>query len=105
MTRKRNIIPLRPDEIIAIFGRMSGKAGNVVFYHRNGIPYYRQAPLPGTVPPTEQQIIRRNLFRDAVAYAKAAIRDPETKAALELRAIHTTSAFQQAIKEFMNERG
>ncbi len=91
-----------PEELIDNFGQLSGKFQNIVFYHRNGINYYRRAPRPYSKPPTEAQISNRERFKQAVAFAKSAIADPAQKSALQQRAKNFRSAYQQALWEYLN---
>ena len=91
-----------PEELIDNFGQLSGKFQNIVFYHRNGNNYYRAAPRPYSKPPTDAQLAGRERFKQAVAFAKAAIADPAQKLLLQQRAKNHRSAYQQALSEFLN---
>lgn len=90
-----------PEELMDNFGRLSGKFGSIVFYHRNGINYYRAAPGPYSKPPSDAQLSYRERFKLAVTAAKAAIQNPALKAALTQRAKGLRTAYSQAIKEFL----
>lgn len=52
---------------------------------------------------TPQQFLCRNLFKDAVEYAKTVIADPVRKAAWQNTLKRRNGVYNEAIKEYMNK--
>jgi len=52
-----------------LFGPISGKAGNMVFFTRNGKCYVRSLPRPANKPATAKQVEQRSKFGMAVRFA------------------------------------
>ncbi len=64
--------------------------------------YYRAAPRPYSKPPSGEQLSNRERFKLAIAFAKAAVQDPQTREGLTQRAAGLRTAYSQAMKEFLN---
>jgi hypothetical protein len=66
---------------------LSGKVGNMIFRRlANGEVSVSLAPARSQAKPSESQTAHRQRFKQAAAYAKAALADPETRAYYEAAA-------------------
>jgi hypothetical protein len=78
----RTIFPSQSKMLMAvlkeksIFGLLLGKFGDVVIKQRGKTVYFSRRPAAGYAR-TEKQRARSDKFRDAVAYAKKVIQDPD----------------------------
>jgi hypothetical protein len=84
------------------YGMSGTMAKLVVFRSRLGRTFVSGYPRPSTKPPSSEQVVRRSNFAEAVRYAKAAIKDPETKAMYAAMASPFQSAFNAAIKDYLS---
>jgi hypothetical protein len=82
------------------FHGASGKFGNMVFRQRNGKTYVSSLPCKSTHKLSESQFLAQQRFREAAAYAKAMIDDPETRAALTKRLGPGQTAYTLAMSDY-----
>ena len=61
-------------------------------------------PDMSNVKPSKVQKMKRNLFKEAVAYAQKIIRDKKKKAAYAAKLKKGTSVYHAAIREYMNRK-
>lgn len=81
----------------------SGKIGNMVFKQVGGTTLFTSTPeFKGEA--TEKQVAHRERFKRAVAYAKASLADPATKAAyaLSVQGEDFQNAFTAAVTDYLN---
>ena len=80
---------------------MSGKFGNVVFRSTPGGVVIAKRPARSSVKPSEAQMAQRQRFKEAAAYAKAALADPQVRARYEERAAELSMRpYDLAISDF-----
>lgn len=80
---------------------MKGAFGKlVIFRNRLGRTFAAIRPKASNKPPTEEQVSHRNWFRDAVRYAKAAIKDPQVKKSYTDLIKDSQSAFNVALLDY-----
>ena len=79
-----------------------GKLGNTIVFkvYSYGTVITKYPDMTGIIP-SDRQVEKRNRFRRAVAFAKAILKDPEQKAAFQLRTLRKQTVFQAAISEYM----
>lgn len=85
---------------------LSGKMGNVIFRRlANGEVSVSRVPVKSTAEASEAQKAQRERFKQAVAYAKAALTDPETRAFYEAAAaaLHKTP-YTLAVSDYFQGR-
>ena len=71
----------------------------------NGQTIVSVKPGKRNKPPGENQLARQNRFKEAMAWAKAQLQDPEIKAAYKARCIGTQSPMSLLVGEFMRGSG
>jgi hypothetical protein len=70
-----------------LFGKPSGKIGNLVFrQHADGTTILSRAPAKSDRKPSAAQLAHQQRFREAAAYAKNILADPEGMARYQERA-------------------
>ena len=90
-------------ELNPLFGRVSGKVGNVIFRQMaNGTVSVSPAPVRSTAKPSEAQKAHRQRFKEAAAYAKAALADPELRARYEAQATSDKTPYNLAVSDYLN---
>ena len=82
--------------------RMSGKVDQFVYRDRNGKTVASRKPDRSRVQASESQEAQRKRFRMATRYAKSVMDDPQLLALYEERAIGDISAYNLAVKDFMD---
>ena len=81
---------------------MSGKICNLlVLKTYNYGTVVSKIPDMTNVVPSDQQKSKRNRFREAVAYAKAVLSDPQKKAEMDYRTPKGRRVYHQAIREYL----
>lgn len=80
-----------------------GKMGDQFVYKTRGKKtFITTLPTPGkNIVPTEPQLMVRELFTEASAYAKGAVANPELKAAYEVNLPKGKTAFNMALRDFI----
>ncbi len=81
----------------------SGKMGDQFVYKTRGKKtFITTFPTPGkNTEPSEPQLMVRELFTEASAYAKGAVANPERKAAYEAKIPKGKTAFNRALRDFL----
>jgi hypothetical protein len=89
---------------------LSGRVGNVIFKYYpqldngKGKTVVSKLPDMSGITASPRQEVRRGVFRQAVAYAKSVIRDPEKKAAYEQVLKPGQSVFNAALSNYMKRQ-
>jgi hypothetical protein len=80
---------------------MSGKFGNIVYrqWHGKTVACKKQKSY---ISKTDLQLKRRLLFKEAVAYAKSVIADPDKNKFYQSRVKGAKSAFNLAVSDYMH---
>ena len=82
---------------------LSGKVGDLlVFRSWNGKTIVASKPAERTGEPSEAQKQNQKRFQEAILYAKAAIADPDTKAAYKAAAAEGQTPYNVAVADFMH---
>jgi hypothetical protein len=81
---------------------LRGRVDGFVFRQRSGRTFVSKRPKGGSGPPSEAQLSMRSRFKDAVAYAKAAIADAATKLFYGSKAKPWQTAYNVAFGDFFN---
>ena len=85
---------------------LSGSIGKqLVFKMYDGMTVVSRYPDMSRVKPSMWQKESRELFKKAVAYAQAIIRNPETKEAYAAKLPKGKSVYHAALQEFMKKGG
>lgn len=71
----------------------------------NGQTIVSAKPGKRSKPPGENQLARQNRFKEAMAWAKEKLQDPELKAAYKARCTGTQSPMSLLVGEFMRGAG
>jgi hypothetical protein len=79
---------------------LSGRIQELVFKQHHGRTLVAASPSPSSVPASEQQLLIRFTFRDAVRYAKAILTNIDIKRAYKAKADHWQSAYNMAVADF-----
>jgi len=80
---------------------LSGKVGNLVVFRNSGEQtIMSSAPGKRTHPLSEDQLLHRQEFKEAVLYAKSVLADPDKKAEYEAAAKDGESAFNVAVSDY-----
>jgi hypothetical protein len=84
---------------------MSGKFGNVVFRSTPGGVVVSKRPARSSVKPSEAQMAQRQRFKEAVAYARQALSDPNLSSLYQQAAAEQKRRpFDVAVSDFLNGR-
>jgi len=89
---------------------LRGRVGNLVFkYYANlnngkGKQVVTKVPDMGGIKPSPLQKLRRDVFAEAVAYARDVKRDPEKRAAYEKILKPGQTVFNAALSSFLKKR-
>jgi hypothetical protein len=84
---------------------VSGALGKqIVIKNYGGKTVITAYPDMSRVKPSKQQKAKRNVFREAVAYAQAINNDPSKKAVYKKKLKKGKSVYHAAIAEFMNKK-
>ncbi|MCK9422211.1 MAG: hypothetical protein M0Q38_06405 [Bacteroidales bacterium] len=86
----------------SIFHGFSGKLGDMVFRHCNGVTIISKAPRRPKKVSSEQKL-QRFRFRMAAAYASEMMRDPCAAARFRAKAGKGITAYNLAIKEYFEK--
>lgn len=82
---------------------LSGRLGNWVFHTHGGRTYVSRAPKRGRDDPSEAQLAQRLRFREAAAYARAALTNPPARAFYaDCGARKKLSAHAAAVRDALN---
>jgi len=83
---------------------ISGAMGGVIFRRSNkrGEAIIAQRPRKSNTQPSEAQKAQRERFAQAIAYAKAALADPEQRLRYEARATLCKTPYNLAISDYFN---
>ena len=83
---------------------MSGKLGNVVFRQlANGETVVSARPKKSKAKPSQAQNAHRQRFKEAAAYAKSALEDPEVCVVYEKMAVGThLTPYNIAVTDYLN---
>lgn len=83
---------------------MHGHVGKLVFKERQGMDIVAEKPDQVNQPNTPAQMVQRENFRQAAAYAKGAMANPQVNAAYSAKAkeLHS-SPIAVAVKDWMTE--
>jgi len=102
MSKTSNTRPLYRPEYSLLLGMIQGAIGKqyvIKHYGKNRV--ISNYPDMTNFKASELQKPCRNLFREAVAYAKTVIADPVQKAALQKKIRRTNGVYNEAIKRYM----
>ncbi len=92
-------------ELNPLFGRVSGKVGNVIFRQMaNGTVSVSPAPARSMAKPSEAQKAHRQRFKEAAAYARAVLADPELRARYEAEARPGETPYNLALADYLKNR-
>lgn len=81
---------------------LSGQIGKqLVFKNYDGKTVVTRHPDMRGINPSERQKERRNIFKEAVEYAKSVCRDPGLKEIYAIKVAKGQSVYHFAIKEYM----
>ena len=84
---------------------LSGKVGDLlVFRSWNGKTIVASKPAERTGEPSEAQKQNQKRFQEAILYAKAAIADPDTKAAYKAAAAEGQTPYNVAVADLCMRR-
>lgn len=88
-----------------LFREISGKLGDVVFRSTaNGVVMSKR-PAASSVPPSEAQNAHRQRFKEAAAYARTALADPQVSSLYQQAAAgQNKSAYNLAVADYMKGR-
>jgi hypothetical protein len=82
---------------------LSGSIGHMItFRQRGGKTITSKFLRPTTIPPTERLVAVRTVFASAIAYAKAVVKDPVTKALYQAAVKGGQTAFNVAPSDALN---
>jgi hypothetical protein len=88
----------------SVLNEISGQLGKqLVFKHYSDRTVISQYPDMSGVKPSRKQKITRNLFKEAVAYAKKIIRNRELKKKYLEKVQPGQSVYHYAVREYMKE--
>ena len=88
----------------SILSGIRGKIGGVVIKrYWSGTIVISKVPDMSNVTASEKQTAKRNLFKEAVAYAQQVIRDPKQKAALRKKLKRGRSVYHAAVAAYMKK--
>ena len=83
--------------------KLSGKIGDLIFKNYGDKIVVTRRPDMSRVKPSRKQNNNRNLFKEAVAYAKKINRTPAMKQAYLKKVKKGQSVYHYAIKEYLNK--
>jgi hypothetical protein len=84
-----------------LFRGMRGRIGNVVFRQINGRTFASARPRRRPVQPTVRQLEQQARFREATAYAQAAVADPARREIYTRMTACESSAHSAAMRDFL----
>ena len=89
--------------IKSIFSGFHGKVGNIIVKQCGGRTILSAVPRKSSRKPTAKQMEVRDRFRIATMRARAAMDDPDQRAAFAASAPPGVTAYAAALKHFMDE--
>lgn len=82
---------------------LKGKVGEFIFKRYGNKMIVSKTPDMSGIRPTKKQKARRSRFKDAVAYARAIVRNPARKAAYQKKLRRGKKVYQSAIAEYLQK--
>jgi hypothetical protein len=84
---------------------ISGKFGDIIFRSTSDGVVMSNRPTPSSVKPSPAQIAHRQRFKEAVAYAKTALADPQISSLYKQAAAQQNKRpFDLAVSDFLQGR-